>query len=159
MNENKQSSQSRVTFLLKVLAVMAGIPVLCLLAIYLLFWWSMSGTTYDYFGKSRTAFMESTFGITVDDNVKLDYYYGDIGFDIDKHLDLEVKDYNRFIEKNINYTPEKIEILDNSIRLNYFIEDTGSDYDRIGISIKTEQTESGTYYVTLWTPYHEYNQK
>lgn len=58
---------------------------------------------YTHFNAERTALMERTFDITVDDSVKLKRYSNDsILIAINEELELETDDYERFIAENVN---------------------------------------------------------
>ena len=150
------SSQKEVLLLLlKIAAFIAGGIIAVIIAFYLLFLWCMAGTTYKHFGKFRTGAMEDTYGITVDENVRLIYYYGDIGFDTDECLELETSDYEKFIKDNINFAIEDIEYSEDHIRFHYQL-DENDIYSGIGVGIDTKPKDNGKYEVTLWTPYKEY---
>lgn len=136
----------------KIFASVAGIILIIIGALFLLFMCSMAGTTYEHFGKSRTREMENEYGISVDDNVKLLSYYADIGFDNDKVLELETSDYEKFIKDNINFDIEDIEYSEDRISFHYKL-DRDSVFSDIGAWIKTEPKENGKYQVSLWTPY------
>lgn len=149
------SPKEVLLLLLKIAAFIAGGIIVVIIAFYLLFLWCMAGTTYKHFGKYRTRVMESTYGITVDENVRLIYYYGYIGFDTDECLELETSDYEKFIKENINYDIEDIEYSEEHIRFHYQL-DENDIYSGIGVGIDTKPKDNGKYQVTLWTPYKEY---
>lgn len=152
--EAASSPKDVLLLLLKIAAVITGGIIALIIAFYLLFMWSMAGTTYEHFGKSRTREMEIEYGISVDDNVKLLSYYADIGFDNDKVLELETSDYEKFIKDNIKFDIEDIEYSEDHISFHYKL-DTDSVFSDIGVGIDIKPKDNGKYEVTLWTPYKD----
>jgi len=94
--EFKKELRRLVRELLLILSLLLIIVKVCLVKEYF-------DKHYTHFNAERTALMERTFDITVDDSVKLKRYSNDsILIAINEELELETDDYERFIAENVN---------------------------------------------------------
>lgn len=123
------------------LAVLFIIIVGTILAFYAL---SPSTHEYNRFNDRRTAEMEEYFAIKVDENVELQYYreYSTL-MHFNRTLQLEVKDYEDFIQKCVLNEVSDITVEGEEMHCSYTAH--GADVD-----ITVIPTDDGKYSITLY---------
>ncbi len=115
-NYNKDNctgnQKSISSFILKAFAVVICIVIIGIAGFYALLYWSVSGTQVTNFNKEKIVQMESLFGFTVTDDIKLERYSENEGWDDDRVLSLNTNDYKKFMNNNITGTIENYEEYD-----------------------------------------------
>ena len=139
--------------MLKYILILALIFLIGAGLLFLLFLWSMSGTTYRKFNQKRTAEMEKIFGIAVTDEVQLYQYYTDVCFDENTCLDIIVPDYEKFIRQNLPDTISDFKTYDDISNVKASFEYiTNEDYPVSAIVYQFP--EENDYYISLSIEYY-----
>ena len=113
-NNNSEKEIDKRKEIIKDLLIVAGVIIGAVILVYICeIGLLISDEKYHHFGPKRVSEMEACFNITVTDDIKLKKYV-DSSFlvGIEKNLYLEVEDYEKFLEENVNYEIEQVERVD-----------------------------------------------
>ncbi len=152
MNKDSQNTclnkKSILKFIFKTVIAIFCISIIGIVGLYALLEWSIGGTYYTDFNKERIAQMENVFGIIVTDDIKLEEYSENNGWDGDRMLTLKTDDYLNFMENNISGTIKNYEEYDDRNTVAHF---QYSKENYATVSVRVYQFfDNSDYEIYLW---------
>lgn len=147
MNEHKNLT---LKAFLKVIIVIACISIIGIVGLYALLTWSIGGTHYTDFNNERITKVESLFGIKVTDDVILENYSENDGWDGDCMLKLKVDDYRDFMKSNICGTIKNYEEYDGDGSLVAYFQYRKDNNGTVSARVY-QFSDNSDYNINLWT--------